>query len=99
VDLDAYRSCSFGEKRQVLSVFWRSEATDSPKIQRAAAQYGPWAVGFLFVIVVELAVLLVALVATGHLVGWVVVIPGAIALFGGWRALVRSRVLKGQLST
>ena len=93
MSLNAYQACSFSEKRQVLSVFWQSKPSPSDKVERAAAQYGPWAVGLLAVIVLELLILLIVLVAMGHPVGWIAVVPGALAMFGLWRAVVRSRAL------
>jgi hypothetical protein len=99
MELDAYRSCSFAEKRQVLSVFWRSEPAPTSKIDAAAVQYGPWAVGFLIVIVLELLVLLLITVLAGHPAGWLALLPGALALFGLWRAIGRTRTLHSRATS
>ncbi len=91
--LDAYKSCSFSEKRQVLETFWRARPAESTKVASAATQYGPWAVVLLIVIVLELVVVLVASVSLGYLAGWFALIPVALAAFGLVKAVERSRAL------
>jgi uncharacterized integral membrane protein len=93
VKLDAYKSCSFSEKRQVLETFWRARPAQSTKVASAATQYGPWAVALLVIIMLELVVLLIATVSLGYPAGWFALIPGALAAFGLVKAVERSRAL------
>lgn len=94
--LDAYRSCSFSEKREVLETFWRSRPAGSAKVERAATEYGPWAVALLVIIMLELIVLLVVTISLGYLAGWIVLVPGLLAGFGLVKAVDRSRNLAAQ---
>jgi hypothetical protein len=69
VRLDAYRACSWREKRVVLDAFWRRRAS-APAPPVAVYQYGWWAVASLSVIVLELALDLAVLAAKSSGWGW-----------------------------
>lgn len=67
--LDAYRACSWSEKRVVLDAFWRRRAS-APVSLAAVYQYGWWAVLSLTVIVLELALDVAVLAAKSSGWGW-----------------------------
>ena len=97
--LDVYRSCTWREKRQVLEAFWRTDEGSSPRIRAAALEYGAVAKSLLVVIAVEVALLSVFALATGHALGWV---GGAVeigAVCSVMRSRHRLRALRGTVDT
>jgi hypothetical protein len=99
MNLDVYRGCSFKEKRDVLSAFWRSGVDATPRIMEAAVQYGYYTVLCLGVIVVELALILVVAVSHGSLVEWFTALAELFVLWSTWWALKRYRTLKTHFTT
>ena len=55
--LRTYRECSFAEKRAVLRVFWSGRPDGSARINRAAREYAPYALGLIVIISVELLII------------------------------------------
>lgn len=89
-----YRSCSWGEKRQVLDAFWRTASPSSEKINIAAREYGPYAVAALVIIAVELGAL-VALTATReHAWSYWSAAGEVVTLVALWWSLKRSHDLR-----
>ena len=78
--LSTYRSCTFAEKRAVLRTFWSRRVAESEKVERAAREYGPYAMVMVSIITVELAVIAAALFATGSPWSW---LAGVAALASG----------------
>lgn len=66
--LATYQSCSFQEKRAVLRTFWTRRLDESEKINCAAREYAPFALGLVSIITVELLVIAVTLIARVN--GW-----------------------------
>jgi hypothetical protein len=94
VNLDVYRSCSFKEKREVLSVFWRTTAEGTERISRAAVQYGYVAIICLIAILLESVLLTVLSIVHGSALAWIGAAGDAFMVWAIGRALVRYRALK-----
>ena len=92
--LDVYRSCSRGEKRDVLNAYWRSSTQPTPRIKEAALQYGPYAIVCLAIVVLEVVPLLIVSIARGFAWSWIVGGFEALNLLSLWWAVVRLRALK-----
>lgn len=89
--LDAYRRCTWREKRGVLDVFWRRRAVASETVLRAAYEYGWWAVVALTVIALELGLVVALLAARSSGWGWwagLAAVANGLALY---RSVVRLR--------
>lgn len=85
--LATYKSCSFNEKRAVLRTFWSCRAHETEKINQAAREYGPYALGLVVVITVELAVIAALLVARANGWAWVATTATVLALWSLWWTL------------
>ncbi len=91
--LTTYKSCNFEEKRAVLRTFWSGRTDSSDKVNVAAREYGPYALGLVTVITVELIVIAVLLII--HSDAWAGVATGAsvLSLWSlWWTALCRRRI-------
>ena len=69
VALEAYRGCSWREKREVLAVFWRGKLSANPTINNAAVEYGRIAIGLVVAIALELIPIYVVSLHRGYLPG------------------------------
>ncbi len=94
VKLDVYRSCSREEKREVLGTFWRAKGADSPRAERAAEQYGAYAIIYVGAIALELLVVIIAGFDHAHVVGWLALGAEVFVLWCLWWAVVRYRALR-----
>ncbi|HSN03005.1 MAG TPA: hypothetical protein VLS91_05935 [Acidimicrobiales bacterium] len=68
--LTTYRSCTFSEKREVLRAFWSRRVAESDKVNRAAREYGPYALLMVSVILAELALISVVLFSVASTWAW-----------------------------
>jgi hypothetical protein len=99
MNLDVYRGCSFGEKRDVLNAFWRSGVETTPRIMEAAVQYGYYTVICLAVIMAELALILAVAINHGSFVMWLTALGELFVVWSTWWAVKRYRTLKTQFTT
>jgi len=88
VTLDAYRSCSRDERRQVLGTFWRDESAPSPRVSEAAAEYGPPAIACLVVVLLELVLIDVVSSVHHSILLWIAI---ALQVFVLWTILYAVR--------
>jgi len=86
--LATYQSCSFAEKRAVLRTFWSNREDESDKVNRAAREYGPYALAMVAIIAMELAVISSVLWARGSSWAWVAFLATVFALWSVWRTYV-----------
>jgi hypothetical protein len=84
VRLATYQSCTFVEKRAVLRTFWSSREDESDKVNRAAREYGPYALAMVAIIAVELVVISSVLLARGSGWAWIALAATAFALWSLW---------------
>ena len=98
MNIDAYRSCTWKEKRDVLNVFWRRNVETSSRLGVAAGQYGFFAVICLVVVMLELALILVAALDHGSFVAWIAAPAELFMIWSTWWAIMRYRVLKSQFA-
>jgi hypothetical protein len=91
VRLATYQSCSFTEKRAVLRTFWTSHEDESDKVNRAAHEYGPYALAMVALITVELVIISSVLLARGSGWAWFALGATAFALWSLWRTHVCQR--------
>jgi O-antigen/teichoic acid export membrane protein len=82
--LVTYNSCSPHEKRAVLRTFWSGRAHESEKINRAAREYGPYALWFVAIITVELFVIAALLVLHANGWAWIATAATVLALWSLW---------------
>ncbi|HVB70805.1 MAG TPA: hypothetical protein VND83_04805 [Acidimicrobiales bacterium] len=92
MNLTTYQSCSFAEKRAVLRAFWSSSDDESDKVNLAAREYGPYALGMVAIIALELVVISAVLGIRGSGWEWIAFIATAFALWSLWRTHVCQRV-------
>lgn len=85
--LATYNSCSFSEKRAVLRTFWSGHPHDSEKINRAAREYGPYALWLIVIITVELALIAALLVTRASTWSWLATAATVVALWSLWWTL------------
>lgn len=76
-----YNSCSSREKRAVLHTFWSGHTSESEKINLAAREYGPYALGLVATITAELAVIAGYLVERSNVWSWA---AGGATLLAAW---------------
>jgi hypothetical protein len=91
--LAVYNTCSFREKRAVLHTFWSGTTNESEKINEAAREYGPYALGLVAIITLELALIAVLLVIRAN--GWAWTGTGMSVLAGWslwWTFICRRRI-------
>ena len=91
MSLATYQSCSFAEKRAVLRTFWSSRPDESDKVNRAASEYGPYALAMVAIIAVELAVIASVLLARGSGWAWFALAATAFSVWSVWRTHVCQR--------
>lgn len=94
--LDAYRSCSRQEKRQVLDAFWRTNAHPSPRILEAASEYAPYALACLTTVALELLVVTIVSIHRAPIIAWLAIVLGAVDILSLWWAVVRFRAIKSE---
>ncbi len=94
--LATYRSCSFGEKRQVLDAFWRTGSPPAPRIAEAALEYGFYAVLCMAAIVIELAVIGAVMLARDSTWAWTAAAAEAVVVAAAWWSWHRYRALKAR---
>ena len=82
--LTTYNSCSFNEKRAVLRTFWSGREDESAKINLAAREYGPYALGLVVIITFELIVIAALLVARANGWAWTATAATVLALWSLW---------------
>jgi hypothetical protein len=99
VNIDAYRSCTWREKRDVLNVFWRTNVEVSSRVGEAAVQYGYYAIICLVIVLIELAVILGVALDRNALVAALSVLVELFTFWSTWWAAKRYRVLKYQFGT
>ena len=81
------------EKRAVLCVFWSGRPDESPRINRAAHEYAPYALGLIAIISAELLVITALLVADASEWAGVASASGVLALWcAGWTDMCRRRI-------
>lgn len=91
--LATYKSCSFNEKRAVLRTFWSCRTHESEKINQAAREYGPYALGLVAVVTVELVIIATLLFARANGWTWVATSATVLSLWSlWWTAQCRSRL-------
>ncbi|HVB52367.1 MAG TPA: hypothetical protein VND89_11605 [Acidimicrobiales bacterium] len=91
--LDAYRSCSRAEKREVLNAFWHRNVVASRRVRDGAAQYGPYAVACLLAVTLELLVVILFSFLRTAVIGWLAgIVEVFVVAFLLW-AVVRCRTL------
>lgn len=91
--LRTYRSCTFGEKRAVLRVFWSGRLDQSARINQAAGEYAPYALGLIAIISVELLIITSLLIA--HASHWAGLASASAVLAVwcvGWTEMCRRRI-------
>ncbi len=91
VNLTTYQSCSFAEKRAVLRAFWSSSDEESDKVNLAAREYGPYALGMVAIIALELVVISAVLAVRGSGWAWISLIATVFGLWSLWRTYVCQR--------
>ena len=96
--LATYQSCSFAEKRAVLRTFWSNREDESDKVNRAAREYGPYALAMVAIIAMELAVISSVLWARASSWAWVAFLATAFALWSVWRTYVCQRARNAGVS-
>ncbi|MFI5035447.1 MAG: hypothetical protein ACHQFZ_04505 [Acidimicrobiales bacterium] len=89
--LVTYQSCTFREKRAVLRTFWTGHVDESDKVNRAAREYGPFALAMVAVITVEVVLISAILVARGSGWAWLAVAGSLLAMWSLWRTRVHHR--------
>ena len=99
MNLDVYRGCSWKEKRDVLNVFWSSNADATARHGVAAVQYGFYTLICLGVIVIEVAFILAVAINHGSFVAWLSGLVELFVLWSTWWALKRYRILKRQFTS
>lgn len=91
VRLATYNSCTFNEKRAVLRTFWSGHTDESEKINLAAREYGPYALGLVAIISIELIIIAVLLTARANGWAWVATASTVLALWSLWWTVVCRR--------
>lgn len=92
--LSNYQSCSYGEKRAVLRTFWGIRPDQSDKVNRAASEYGPYALAMVAVITLELAIISMVLFVDGSGWAWLATVATALALWSLWRTRVCHQAIR-----
>jgi hypothetical protein len=92
--LDVYQSCTRSEKRDVLNKFWNRNVQSSARIQKAAFQYGPYAVACIVAVALELGFVIVITIHRASVVGWIAMLLEALTLWSLWWAVVRWRAIR-----
>jgi hypothetical protein len=82
--LVTYNSCTFQEKRTVLRTFWSGREGDSDKINVAAREYGPYALGLVAIISFELLVIAALLVVRVDGWAWLATTCTVLSLWSLW---------------
>lgn len=91
--LSTYNSCTFHEKRAVLRTFWSGRADESEKINLAAREYSPFALGLVAIITFELIVIAGLLVARANGWAWVATSATVLAVWSlWWTVMCRRRI-------
>ncbi len=85
--LATYKTCSFNEKRMVLRTFWSCRPHESDKINQAAHEYGPYALGLVTVITVELVIIAALLLARANGWTWIATTASVLAFWSLWWTL------------
>lgn len=98
MNIDAYRSCTWKEKREVLNVFWRTNVEASSRIVEASVQYGYYAIICLVVVIFELAVILGVALERNAAVAAIAVLTEPFMLWSTWWAIMRYRDLRSQVT-
>ncbi|HEV2361485.1 MAG TPA: hypothetical protein VGS21_07275 [Acidimicrobiales bacterium] len=88
MNLATYRSCSFQEKRGVLTAFWSGRVDQPDKVVFAALEYGPYALAMIEVITFELIVIDIALLVYRNGWSWLAIAATLLAL---WSVRLTSR--------
>jgi len=101
VRLATYQECNFAEKRAVLHTFWTGRQNESDKVNRAAREYGPYALAMVAIIAAELVVISSVLLVRGSDWAWIALAATAFALWSLWWTHVCQRVWRrgGEPST
>jgi hypothetical protein len=92
--LDVYRGCSKQERREVLGVFWRRGTEGSDRVERAALEYGLWALACFVIVALELVPLFVGLFGRSDTLAWIAVGAEVLALTSAWWAALRYVTLR-----
>ncbi|MBW4030050.1 MAG: hypothetical protein HIU57_05135 [Acidobacteria bacterium] len=91
--LSTYRSCTSREKRTVLRTFWSGRRDESARINRAAGEYAPYALGLIVTIAVETVVIATLLVARASGWAWSGTAAAVLAWWcAGWTEMCRRRI-------
>jgi hypothetical protein len=98
VSLATYQSCSFAEKKAVLRTFWTSHEDESDKVNRAAREYGPYALALVAIIAVELVVISSVLLARGSGWAWIALAATAVAVWSLWWTFVCQRARRNDVA-
>src|SRR5271169_7154728 len=84
VRLATYQSCSFAEKRAVLQTFWSNHVNESDKVNRAADEYGPFALAMVAFIAAELVLISAVLLARGSWWSSIAIVASAFVRWCLW---------------
>ncbi len=85
--LATYKTCTFSEKRMVLRTFWSGRPHETEKINQAAREYGPYALGLVAVITIELVTIASLLLARANGWTWIATAASVLALWSLWWTL------------
>ena len=96
--LATYNSCTFNEKRAVLRTFWSGRSNESEKINLAAREYGPYALGLVAIISFEMLIIAALLIARANGWAWVATASSVLALWSLWWTVVCRRRVNTQVS-
>ncbi|HEY5267124.1 MAG TPA: hypothetical protein VIJ40_09945 [Acidimicrobiales bacterium] len=96
--LDVYRSCSRGEKREVLNVFWHRNVVASSRVRDGASQYGPYALMCLLAMALELLVVILISQHRTAVIGWLAGIFELIVVVSLLWAVIRCRSLTRKIA-
>ena len=92
--LEAYRSCSWREKRDVLKVFWRGKPSPDETLNTAAIEYGCFAIILVAAIGLELLPIYIVSISRGYLPGELAIASEIIVTWALVRSIRSYRLLR-----
>ena len=98
VRLTTYNSCTFTEKRAVLRTFWSCRTDDSDKINRAAREYGPYALGLVAIISLELIIIAGILIGRANGWAWIATAATVLSMWSLWWTVVCRRRINANVA-
>jgi hypothetical protein len=93
MSLAVYNTCSRQEKRAVMRAFWSGRFDDSHKINQAAKEYGPYALGLVTIVTLEIVFIATLLVIRANGWAWTSTAGSVLALWSLWWTVLCRRTI------